>query len=143
MAEKKNTINPGRASQTNEVLTSSGITLPQSSENLITFKDLKSILEVNQKAMTIYLEVERQNEEIMESLSDQNQKIASLDSKEYKIVENQEKMIKLLENLTETAEETEGKMDDIDKNIFRLWIVLGSTGIGLIVTIIQQLIARK
>jgi chromosome segregation ATPase len=37
---------------------------------LITVQDLNNILEVNQKALTIYLEVEKQNEELIERIVD-------------------------------------------------------------------------
>jgi len=68
----------------------------------LTSGDLKNILEVNKKSVEIYLEVERQNEDIIKDLTHMKKKI-----------------------------------DDIDRNLFKLIVILGGLGLGTIFGILQ------
>lgn len=81
----------------------------------LTSEDLNKILETNKKAIEIYLEVEGQFEKISENLT-----TVSTELKEYK-----------------------KKIDDIDKALFKLIIILGSIGVGTIVNIIQIFTGHK
>lgn len=93
-------------------------------DKIITSTELKYILETNQKAISIYLEVEQQNEQIILALDKLNLKI--------EIIE------KNAEDTLLSAHETEDIIKKIEKHMFRLIIILSSAGAGLIYTIIQS-----
>ncbi len=94
-------------------------------DEAITSNELEYILDVNRKAVSIYNEVAHQNEEIIEKLDKLTVKIDAIE----KHSEETNKSIK---------EEVEEKISSIDKNIFRLIIILSSTGAGIIYTIVQS-----
>lgn len=95
-------------------------------DKIITSTELQYILETNKKAITVYLEVEKQNEEIVKA-------ITKLDER----AENTEKHV--MDTYKSTVQ-IETLVEKIDKNIFRLIIILGSAGAGLLYTIIQSFI---
>lgn len=139
------------------------------SEN-ITSSDLKYILDVNQKAIEIYIEVEKQHEEIIELLNnldekfkdssevlellkDHQQEIKNLLSNEVNIKNEQildklkdllslakaieknsdsENIIKNIESIDDKITKSSTKIDNVDKNIFKILVVLGSGGVALI-----------
>src|ERR1700743_1332640 len=138
--------------------------------------DLKYILDVNQKAVEIYVEVEKQNDQIIKTLEyfkevssrieEQLELIKQSDSNVEELLQDDNnhdhsviiEMLKVLasevktlsENIRElrsdiednkTAVETitkqvdselKSKISEIDKNLFRLVIILGSAGVGMI-----------
>ncbi len=144
MAEnKKNTIIPtGRGSQTNEA----NLMTRRGSENphdfgLLTTQDLNSILEVNQKALTIYLEVENQNERILDNLKDTNIKMNKLEILEDEIGEARRDISTLTKTVGEVEDLSESikkRLEEVDKNMFRLLIFLGTVGVSTIMTMIQS-----
>ncbi len=79
----------------------------------ITSSDLKYILDVNKKAIEIYIEVDRQNEKILETFDE----------------------------LNKTIKEIQEKIENIDKSLFRLVLVLGSTGVGAVITALITIIS--
>lgn len=139
------------------------------SEN-ITSSDLKYILDVNQKAIEIYIEVEKQNDdiiqilnnleekfkdssEVLELLKDHQQEIKNLLSNEVNIKNEQildklkdllslakaieknsdsENIIKNIESIDDKITKSSTKIDNVDKNIFKILVVLGSGGVALI-----------
>jgi len=129
-----------RVSQTNEA------DLSNQDIGLLTVQDLNNILEVNQKALTIYLEVERQNEHVLEVLQEEADKLDRLE-----VIEDEVKDVrrdiatfkKSVDEVGDTAKEIKKKLEDIDKNMFRLVLILGSAGIGTIITIIQAFLTHK
>lgn len=136
---KKSTIVPGkRESFTNE---------PTTAEyGKLTVQDLNIILEVNQKALTIYLEVEKQNEAIIESIQATHQKLGKIEEIEdyaKEIIQGQKDASKAVKDLDESMVAMKKSMEELDKNFFRLIIILGSAGIGTVVTIIQNLLNKK
>lgn len=140
---KGTTLAPsGRSSQTNE--TGSGRRPSQTNEHqqdlgLLTTQDLNNILEVNQKALTIYLEVERQNEHILEVLQEESEKLERIE-----VVEDELKEVRReTGDNAETLKDIKKKLEEIDKNMFRLVLILGSAGIGTIITIIQAFLTHK
>ena len=127
----------------------------------LTLQDLQVILDVNKKAIEINIEVERQNEQVislLQSLTDDVkdvyleynnfkysiQEIARFVEDIKKSKEESAKKIGEMKNtidvLEKTINEMEKKSSDIDKNLFRLIIVLSSAGVGIITTIIQGLL---
>lgn len=96
-----------------------------SRDEAITSNELEYILDVNRKAVSIYNEVAHQNEEIIEKLDKLSVRIEAIEKHSE-------------ETNTSIKEEVEEKIKSIDTNIFRLLIVLSSTGAGLIYTIIQS-----
>lgn len=92
----------------------------------VTSSELEYILEVNKKAVTIYSEVGHQNEEIIAKLN-------ALATRVEKIEKSTDETHKSMKS------EVESKVKNIDKNLFRLVIILSSTGVGLLFTIIQSL----
>lgn len=157
-----------------------------SETSVFTSSDLKYILEVNQKAIEIYVEVEKQNDQILKTLEyfkevstkveEDLKSIKDLDSKveELLIDDNAHDhgvIIDLLKALTEEVQElkkdvsdlkngesklkdstdaitkqldteVKSKISEIEKNLFRLVIILGSAGVGTIFTILQTFLHK-
>jgi hypothetical protein len=151
-----------------------------------TTSDLKYILDVNQKAVEIYVEVEKQNDQVLntlehfkevasrieecldeikttdstieELLSDDNNhdhtviidmlKIMTEDIRELssELKDLKVDQVKTKEALDITIkridEEVKHKISEIEKNLFRLVIILGSAGIGTIFTILQTFLHK-
>lgn len=118
--------------------------------------EFEYVLDVNKKAVEIHVEVARQNEDVLESLERIENKVGvivdkqrdHLDTSNDSVVhvedikENIEEMgLQVAEN-TDSLKEIEKKIEDIEKNFFRLIIVLTSLGIGTIVEIIQAFLHR-
>jgi chromosome segregation ATPase len=97
----------------------------RSKEHGITSNELEYILDVNRKAVQIYSDVANQNEEMIKKLDKLSDKIDLIE----KHTEETNKSLTL---------EVEDRIKSIDKSIFRLIIILSSTGVGLIYTIIQS-----
>jgi chromosome segregation ATPase len=127
----------------------------------ITAQDLQVILDVNKKAIEINIEVEKQNEQvisILHSLKDDVKDIyLEYNNFKYSIQElgrfvedikkakednrkNLEEIKNNLEALEKSILEIEKKSSEADKNFFRLVVILGSAGVGIIGTLIQALI---
>jgi hypothetical protein len=83
--------------------------------------DLDTIIEVNRKTIEVQLEVSDQNEKIIEGL-EQNKK-------------NDEEIIKLLEKIKE-------RIDENDRKLLKIEILLASGLISLIIQLIQ-IFAKK
>lgn len=100
-------------------------------DNNITSSELEYILDVNKKAIEIHIEVEKQNEQILDTLE-------KIDNKLLIIIDEQKEQKRLAED-TQTAleEEVQEKVDEIEKALFRLSVILSSASIGAILTIIQ------
>ncbi len=126
--------------------------------------DFEYILEVNKKAIEINIEVEKQNEQIIECLDDTKLTYDRIEEKIDYILSSQkeqkriadesktliEKSKELVEEVQRVAEESNDilkdavkkKVEDIEKNLFRLIIILGSAGIGTLVTIVQSFLHK-
>ncbi len=100
--------------------------LKMKNDTNITSKELEYIMEVNAKAISIYTEVAQQNESIINTLDKLENKINSIE----KVAEATHQSIK---------EQIEEKVEKIEKNLFRLLIILSSTGVGMLYTVIQSL----
>ena len=72
--------------------------------------DLLSILEVNRKTVEIHLEVEKQNEQVLS----------------------------MLKEMKEASGKMEEKMEELDRGLFRLMVILSSAGAGTLLTLLQQ-----
>lgn len=123
---------PKKTSQTNELQAF------QSDVGLLTTNDLNNILEVNQKSLTIYLEVERQNRLILETLKENKETLEIVEE----IKRDLEKFNTKLSENEDAVAEIKKKIEEIDKNMFRLILILGSAGVGTIVTIVQALMHK-
>ncbi len=132
----------------------------QDGEEVLTSSELKYILEVNKKAIEINIEVEKQNEEVISNLEEVKDFAERVEEKINSIIYEQKENKRLVletkdlvkdnkeisEEIQKTGEETneiikdtlKKKIEDIEKNLFRLIIVLGSAGIGTLITIIQS-----
>jgi DNA repair ATPase RecN len=128
--------------------------------------DLKYILSVNEKSIELNLEVSKQNETVIELLEELDNKLDNIEKSNFVICdllkddnnhdhntiinfvksidENMKELncsIKELKEMKSSVvsieNELKGKIVDIDRNLFRLMIVMGSTGVGLIVSIVQ------
>ena len=75
----------------------------------ISAADLATILEVNHKAIEINLEVEKQNEQVLN----------------------------ILDGVKEAMGKMQDKIEEIDRSLFRLMVILSSAGAGTIFTILQ------
>ena len=122
----------------------------------LTSNDLQTIIAVNQKSISINLEVQNQNEQVIEILEENDKKINELTSKMtvdfyvIKDIQSQvEDITKILESLKKNTEENERNMkeilkdhnevkkniDTIKNDLFRLLILLGSAGVGAVIQI--------
>ena len=95
----------------------------------ITSGELEYILEVNKKAIEINVEVAQQQEQVLEKL---------------KLIEDGKvQVLKFSEETNEIVKESiEEKIESIEKHLFRLNIILGSAGVGAILTLIQYFIHK-
>ena len=129
-----------------------------------TKSDFEVILEVNKKAIEINIEVEKQNEQVIECLDDVKivydrieEKIDDVlnSQKEQKRITEESKLLiekskELVEEVQRIAEESNDilkdtvkkKVEEVEKNLFRLIIILGSAGIGTLVTIVQSFLHK-
>jgi hypothetical protein len=105
-------------------------------EEGITSSELEYILDVNKKAIEINLEVEKQNEQTLSSLERIEEKIDGITEKQKDHIRITEELVLKLKNDIET------KIEEIEKNLFRLVIILGSAGVGTILTIIQAFLHK-
>jgi len=105
-------------------------------KDTITNSDIETILDVNRKAIEIHSEVGRQNEIILEDLDDKQKMMERNDEK-------LDSILRIVEE-TNTAIKTniEDKIDEIEKNLFRLIVILSTVGVGTIIAIIQAFIHR-
>lgn len=91
------------------------------SDDNITSSDIKYILDVNKKAIEIYLAVEQQNEELQREIT--------------------ENKVKTEESLKELKAINE-KLIALDKSLFRLIVVLSGIGLTTITYILNLLITK-
>lgn len=141
-------------------------------EDLITSQDLQVILDVNKKAIEINIEVEKQNEQVISMLEHfkevsetveekieliyESQRTFKEEQKEVKRIleENKKDFEKFeihIDEVRKFSEETNKVITDnikadvkeIEKNLFRLIIILGSAGVGTIFTILQTYLQHK
>lgn len=139
---------------------------PENSNTSLTTSDLKYILDVNKKAIEIYIEVDKQNEKILETFEHFKEvskeindelniiKYNTTNVKDSLIADNNrahsEITIYLKEfketfgefqvyndKMKEMIENIESKIEEIEKSLFRLILILGSTGVGLVITIVS------
>lgn len=109
-------------------------------EDFITSNDLEYILDVNKKSIEINLEVEKQNEQVIAKLDDliELQQESRLEQQEIKLEQKN-----IITKMGETNEFIKiiinKKIEKIEKDLFKLVILLGSMGVGAIITIIQSL----
>lgn len=100
-------------------------------DNNITSSELEYILDVNKKAIEIQIEVEKQNEQILESLEEITGQLVI-------VISEQKEQKRIAEETQEALEDSiQEKVDEIEKALFRLTVVLSSASIGAILTIIQ------
>jgi hypothetical protein len=107
-----------------------------SGKDNVTNNEMDIILEVNRKAVEIHTEVGRQNEDILEDLGNKEKSIEALDGK----------LDKIFEVVSETnraiSESIKDKVDDIEKNLFRLIAILSAIGVGTIITIVHEFVSK-
>jgi hypothetical protein len=92
----------------------------------IKLSDLQSILIVNQKAIEIQIEVERQNEQILDVLKVQAAERSAINKE-----------------ILEDVENIKSKIEEINKEAFRIQILLGSGLASLILQIIAMFFMKK
>lgn len=159
---------------------------PEGEGSVFTSSDLKYILEVNQKAIEIYVEVEKQNDQVLKTLeyfkevaakveedlklikssdmkveelltddnahdhaviiellkdlsseiSDLKKEVSELKSSESKLKDATDAITKQLDG------DVKSKISEIEKNLFRLVIILGSAGVGTIFTVLQTFLHK-
>lgn len=129
-------------------------------EEVLTNTDLKYILDVNKKAIEINIEVEKQNDQVISTLDEFKEFIERIEDKLDTVITEQKEHKRLTSEAKGTVEESKEiseeihkiseetneiikdslkkKIEEIEKNLFRLIIILGSAGIGTLVTIIQS-----
>lgn len=116
----------------------------------ISSSELKSILDVNTKSIQIYLAVQEQYEDVSDELTNISEKLEKLDGigDKLKSIDDINEKLKDLNDINNKIiiindyinNTLKSKIEEIDKNIFRLLVVLGGTGLGTIVAIIKSFI---
>lgn len=101
----------------------------------ITSADLETILDVNKKAIEIHSEVGRQNEAILEDLEAKQGYIIKIDEKLYLILET-------VKETNTTTTDMDTKVDEIEKNVFRIMVVLSTIGVGTVIAIIKAFLGH-
>jgi biopolymer transport protein ExbB/TolQ len=101
-------------------------------KDIITSGDLDTILDVNKKAIELHEAVGRQNEDILENLAEQDK---FMERSEEKL----DDILRIVKE-THTAIKTniENKIDEIEKNLFRLIVILSTIGVGTVIAIVQS-----
>ena len=140
----------GRKSWTNEI--------PRKQDQIsLSSNDIKSILDVNAKAISIYAEVEQQNSEIIEKLETNSVIIKStndnlnklypegLDNRFSKISDKLDKIsLDKIDKILEISNKLDKKAEELDRKLFQLQIILGSsTFLAIVAAVIQQFIFKK
>jgi len=140
----------GRKSWTNEI--------PRKQDQIsLSSNDIKSILDVNAKAISIYAEVEQQNSEIIEKLETNSVIIKStndnlnklypegLDNRFSKISDKLDKIsLDKIDKILELSNKLDKKAEELDRKLFQLQIILGSsTFLAIVAAVIQQFIFKK
>lgn len=140
----------GRKSWTNEI--------PRKQDQIsLSSNDIKSILDVNAKAISIYAEVEQQNSEIIEKLETNSVIIKStndnlnklypegLDNRFSKISDKLDKIsLDKIDKILELSNKLDKKTEELDRKLFQLQIILGSsTFLAIVAAVIQQFIFKK
>jgi hypothetical protein len=95
-------------------------------EDGVTATELEYILDVNKKAIEIHLEVERQNEQILETLGKMNDQIAEALNRE--------------ENARSVLKDIQKGLDKLNSALFKLLTIFGVVGAGTIISVIQSCI---
>ena len=102
--------------------------------NGITSSELEYILEVNKKTIEINIEVERQYQEILDLLEKVN-------SRQDEVLTDQVEQKGIVKSIDRVLmEDLKEQIEEIEKGVFRLTIILSSFGLGALLTIIQALI---
>lgn len=142
----------------------------QADSETITTADLKYILDVNKKAVEIYIEVDKQNEKILETFEYFKEVAEDIKDKLGALKVSEANMEKMLSNdsdvhddiqselgefkdtfssfevhndkMYEVVTKVEKKIEEIEKNLFRLVLLLGSTGVGLIISIVSTYLKK-
>jgi predicted nuclease with TOPRIM domain len=142
----------------------------QAGSETITTADLKYILDVNKKAVEIYIEVDKQNEKILETFEYFKEVSEDIKDKLAVLKTNEANIEKMLGNnsdvhddiqselgefketfssfevhhdkMYEVVTKVEKKIEEIEKNLFRLVLLLGSTGVGLIISIVSTYLKK-
>lgn len=116
-------------------------------DELLSRSDLDSIIDVNKKAIELQVEVSAQNEKVIEDLAE-NTKITEnikrdtestlkelsfnkQDSKDYK------------NDILEKIDEIKDKVDKLDKNQFKIYVILTTGAIAIVLQIIQLFLNWK
>lgn len=105
-------------------------------EVALTASDLEYILEVNKKAIEINIEVEKQNDQVLENLEKIDKKI------ETNIEINKDNANKINEVHSIIKDSINKKIEAIEKSIFQLTIIVGSSGVALLVNIVVAFIKK-
>lgn len=106
----------------------------------ITATELKYVIEVNKKAIELYVEVEKQNEEILCELQDLKEHKRDNNEQLERLIEKMDKIsteLTALDNKFNAISKTIEKIDGIDKNLFRLLVFLGVVGAGMIFQVFE------
>lgn len=133
-------------------------------EEVLTSSEFKYILEVNRKAIEINIEVAKQNEQVISNLEEFKDLVERIEEKLETVIDEQkehkrltldakgtiEESKEITEDIQKISEESneiikdnlKKKIEEIEKNLFRLIIILGSAGIGTLVTIIQSFLHK-
>lgn len=109
--------------------------------------DLDTIIEVNKKAIEVQVEVAAQNEKVIEDLEENikiNESIKRDAESALRELSSLKQEIKdCKKDILDKVEEVEGKVDELDKSQFKLYALLTTGAIAIILQIIQLFLNFK
>lgn len=108
--------------------------------------EINTILDVNKKAIELHTEVSGQYEEIIDEfdeLDSSHKKILTeLDSSTKKILAESDKSAKKISDIEDEVSSIKKNIDKIDRDLFKISVIMSSSIISLILTIIQMFIKK-
>lgn len=109
--------------------------------------DLDTIIEVNKRAIEVQVEVAAQNEKVIEELEESkkiNEAIKRDTESALKELSSLKQDIKdYKKDVLDKVEEVESKVDELDKSQFKLYALLTTGAIAIILQIIQLFLGFK
>ena len=116
--------------------------------------DLDAIIEVNKKAIEVQVEVAAQNEKVIEDLEenielshtvkrDTESTLKELSSLKQDMKEHKKDITDKIEHVVEKIDDVKKKVEDLDKSQFKIYAILTTGAIAIILQIIQLFLGLK
>lgn len=116
--------------------------------------DLDAIIEVNKKAIEVQVEVAAQNEKVIEDLEeniqlshnlkrDTESTLRELSSLKTEMKEHKSDVVEKIDDAVEKIDDVKKKVEELDKSQFKIYAILTTGAIAIILQIIQLFLGLK